>query len=384
MQQIEVPSRPDSVQQMEGLGFSWHTMYDAPYWDESRVYKFSLAQVEDHIEDPSAELMELCYRLVDHVVETPELLHRFQIPEDYHAYVCDSWNGQERDLYGRFDFSYDGKGPAKLLEFNADTPTGLFETAVVQWQWLEDMKERGYFPDDTDQFNSVHEKLIDAFRGLGITDTLYFGGVLDLDEDAGTIAYMADCAAQAGLVSSMIDMSLIGYDIKDRFTDASDRVIHNLFKLYPWENLFREEFASKLLAKQCRIIEPAWKSLLSNKAILPLLWEMYPGHPNLLEAYFADDPRSEGLEFYARKPIFAREGANITLRTPAGTIEGKNENYGAEGYVIQELAMLPKFGDSYPVIGSWIIAGRPAGMAIREDASPITQNLSRFVPHIIT
>jgi glutathionylspermidine synthase len=36
-------------------------------------------------------------------------------------------------LYGRFDLAYRGDGPPKLLEYNADTPTALFEAAVVQW-----------------------------------------------------------------------------------------------------------------------------------------------------------------------------------------------------------------------------------------------------------
>lgn len=383
MKRITMPVRPDHVAQLEALGFVWHTMYDAPYWDESAAYAFSLAEIENDLEDPTAELLALCHQAVEYVVGNASAMDCFQIPVRYQDLVRASWREQERDLYGRFDLSYDGRGPAKLLEFNADTPTGLFETAVVQWQWLEDMKGRGLLGAEIDQFNSVHEKLIAALGALDIDGDLYLGGALDLDEDAGTLAYLADCATQAGLICSMIDMQLIGVDIRSRFTDMQDRVIGTLFKLYPWELLFREAFGPRLLRRQCRMIEPAWKAILSNKALLPLLWDMAPGHPNLLPAFHEGDPRAATLDGYARKPIFSREGANVTLHTPDSTTTGSDGGYGAEGFIVQQLAPLPVFDGNHAVIGSWVVAGQPAGICVREDASPITQNLSRFVPHII-
>ena len=57
---------------------------------------------------------------------------------------------------------------------------------------------------------------------------------------------------------------------------------------------------------------------LSNKGILPLLWEMFPDHPNLLPAYFEDDPESGKLgDSFARKPLYSREGANVALVSAA-------------------------------------------------------------------
>jgi glutathionylspermidine synthase len=58
--------------------------------------------------------------------------------------------------------------------------------------------------------------------------------------------------------------------------------------------------------------------------------------------------------------------------------------YGKEGYIFQELFELPNFNGNYPVIGSWAIGQEPAGMGIREAQSLITDNLSRFVPHLIS
>lgn len=55
--------------------------------------------------------------------------------------------------------------------------------------------------------------------------------------------------------------------------------------------------------------------------------------------------------------------------------------YGKEGFVYQQYCPLPSFDGNYPVIGSWIVDGKPAGIGIREDDTPVTKNTSRFVPH---
>ena len=133
-----------------------------------------------------------------------------------------------------------------------------------------------------------------------------------------------------------------------------------------------------------RFIEPPWKAILSNKGILPLLWAMAPGHPNLLPSFFEDDPARARLGGrYARKPLYSREGNNITLVSGGERLEGEQGLYGVEGYVWQALAPIPSFDGRYPVIGSWIVGDKACGIGIREDTTPITRNTSRFVPHAI-
>ena len=63
-------------------------------------------------------------------------------------------------IYGRFDLRYDGAGPAKLLEYNADTPTTLLEASILQWNWLKDTHE------GDDQWNSLHEKLVERVTSV--------------------------------------------------------------------------------------------------------------------------------------------------------------------------------------------------------------------------
>jgi glutathionylspermidine synthase len=202
--------------------------------------------------------------------------------------------------------------------------------------------------------------------------------VRDHAEDEGTAEYLRDTAVQAGLETERIAIEDIGWNGRD-FLDLQDRPIRALFKLYPWEWLIAEEFGAHLLSGVAKVIEPAWKMVLSNKAALALLWEMAPGHPNLLPATL-DPNDTEGK--VVRKPIYSREGANIQV-IDAGqrVVSETGGDYGAEGYVYQAYAELPAFDRSYPVIGSWVVASQPAGIGIREDSTPITRDTSRFVPH---
>jgi len=371
----------------KACGFEFHTIDGERYWDERHAYQFALEQIEQDLEDPSNELMRLCYEAVDHIIADDDLMRRMGVPQDFFVPLRRSWENQERDLYGRFDFSYNGQDPAKLLEFNADTPTSLFEASVFQWRWLEDMKKQGHLLEEADQFNLLHEKLTFAFEKLGgDSGVIHFASVSDSVEDFGTVSYLADCATQAGLYPVMIDIAHIGIDAEHWFTDHYNERIETLFKLYPLEDMIVEDFGQYLKTSPTRLIEPLWKLLLSNKGLLPVLWQLYEGHPNLLAAYFEDDPAKRHLgENYVKKPLFSREGANVTIidKAQGGGALKVDGPYGGEGMIVQELCYLPQFGQDWTVVGSWIVAGEAAGIGIREDATPITRNTSRFLPHFI-
>lgn len=286
-----------------------------------------------------------------------------------------SWENDEPSILGRFDLAYDGYSPPRMLEYNADTPTALLEASVTQWFWLKDR-----FP-DADQFNSIHEKLIDGWKTLkrDISGSLYFSCVRDAVEDLGNLDYLRDTAHQAGLTTEQIFIEDIGFDSRSKmFVDGNEITINSMFKLYPWEWLTSEHFGRYLEQSGIVLIEPAWKMILSNKAILPILWELNPRHPNLLEASF--DPQHFHDNFVS-KPFLSREGSNISIHQ-GGHITEFDGSYSKSGTVHQELAALPRFDENYPVIGSWVIGGEPAGIGIREDRSLVTTNASRFVPHL--
>jgi glutathionylspermidine synthase len=373
VQRLRVTPRPDWRAHVErDLGFTFHTIGGAPYWDETACYRLTAAEV-DELEAATGELEQIALALVDRVVQTgEEALERLRIPRVAWEAIAESWHAGEKNLYGRFDLAYGGDGAPKLLEYNADTPTALFEAAVVQWDWLQ-----ARWP-DRDQFNSIHERLIEAWRNFGIGgQRVDFAAMKNHAEDIGTIEYLRDTAIQAGLETDRIAIEDIGWD-GQRFRDLDNRPIDVLFKLYPWEWLVNEEFGKHLLSGVAKVIEPAWKMILSNKASLALLWEMAPDHPNLLPA-FLEPGNLEGKT--VRKPIYSREGANVQMMDSGRIVSETGGGYGAEGFVYQGHIEMPAFDGSYPVIGSWVIASQPSGIGIREDATPITRDTSRFIPH---
>lgn len=384
MQRVPVAERTDWKQTAEEHGFEFHTMDGAVYWDESAYYRFSLKQIEEDLEGPAEEIEEMCFALVERAAADEEVLARLRIPEPFWDYVAKSWRHKEKNLYGRLDFSYDGNGPAKMLEYNADTPTSLYESAIFQWVWLEQAIDRGLIPEGCDQFNSIHEQLVGALSQFGIEGRLHLSGALGSAEDKGTVAYIEDCARQAGVETAVLDMEEIGIDPLGRFTDRDERIITTLFKLYPWEWMMAEEFGQHIPASDTHFIEPAWKALLSNKGLLPMLWAMAEGHPNLLPAYFEEDPRASELGgTYVRKPLFSREGHNVELFRDGRVEMGKAGPYGGAGQVVQAFHPLPDFDGNYPMVGCWLVASRAAGIGLREDRSLITGNDARFLPHVI-
>ena len=201
MQRIVCPERDDWVATAESAGFDFHTIDGERYWDERAYYAFTLDEIERGIEAPTAEIDAMCLELVGHAIADESYLRRLKIPETFWPLISESWHRDDGSLYGRLDLSFDGSGPAKLLEYNADTPTSIFEAAVFQWTWLEQAIERNIIPKRADQFNSIHECLIEAWKKLGGNNHLHLAGITENAEDAATLAYLEDTASQAGIAN---------------------------------------------------------------------------------------------------------------------------------------------------------------------------------------
>jgi glutathionylspermidine synthase len=381
MKKVACDERPGWRSYAESVGFEFHTFDGEPYWDETGYYQFNLRQIEQDLEEPTEELHQMALGLVDDVIRDEEKLRQLAIPEKFWDFVADSWRNKAPSLYGRLDLVYDGTGPAKLLELNYDTPTSLFETGFFQWVWLEDQIMRGKVPQGADQFNSLQDQLEAAFANLPLANPLYFASVANSIEDKGTVMYLMDIARQAGVDSRFIELEQLG-EASGQLVDLDGYAIGGLFKLYPWEFMVQEDFASVILSSQTQWLEPGWKMLLSNKGILPLLWQKHQGHPNLLESHFEQPGQSFGAG-WVRKPLFSREGANVELVTHSGEKVSEPGPYADSPFIRQKFQPLPKFGDSYTMIGSWVVGNSAAGIGIREDNSLITKDSSRFLPHII-
>jgi len=378
MNRVTVTPRADWQKKVEEIGLIYHHTEGRPYWNESAYYSFTSAEI-DRIELATNELHEMCLKTAQHIIDNNRF-NELSIPDAAIPVIKQAWENEPPALYGRFDLAYDGE-QLKLLEYNADTPTALLEAAVAQWHWLEEL-----FP-KLDQFNSIHEKLLATWQELKpyVAKTVHFAYLeppgVENSEDLMTVSYLMDVASQAGFESVLLRMDDIGWDATQNcFVDLDGRPMRSIFKLYPWEWLLRDPYADKLLSTYplTQWIEPIWKMLLSNKGVLPILWELFPGHPNLLETHFHDPKK---LTDYVKKPFLSREGANLTIRRGSSVQETAGP-YGAEGFVYQTTARIPNCNGAYPVLGSWLIDGVAAGIGIRESATPITDNHSCFVPHL--
>ncbi len=412
--------RADWRDKVEALGFDFHTIDGEAYWREDVCYAFTADEI-DTLEDATAELHSMCLEAVDRVVSAGRY-QDFGLDDYASGLVERSWRASEAALYGRMDLRFDGIEPPKLLEYNADTPTALFEASVVQWYWLQDTRPAA------DQFNSIHEKLIarwqvqmfgggtrlvgpsaeqggaDESAALSADSTnvtrlgrdrlfenrgrtpgfsnsgnanVHFAACYEQAEDRATCDYLRDTATQAGIDTVALDIEDVGWSGTD-FIDLDDAPIGSLFKLYPWEWLLDERFAANIAKAGTRWIEPAWKMLLSNKSILALLWEMFPGHPNLLPAAHrrCDLAAQISSASLVRKPRHGREGEGVIVLGA-----GISEPAADAPQVYQQFQQLPRFDDRYALVGSWIIGHDPAGIGMREDGDRITRNTSCFVPH---
>ncbi|HXX73657.1 MAG TPA: glutathionylspermidine synthase family protein [Nitrospiraceae bacterium] len=368
--ELSVP-RQDWPTCIAAAGLTFHSE-EVPYWREDVCYRFSSEEIGE-LEEATAELHQMCLEVVEYVItqDRYDLLH---IPQVCRPAIRASWEQERPSLYGRFDLRYDGETPPVLLEYNADTPTSLIEASVAQWYWVESVFQ------GRDQFNSLHEKLVARWSVIQNKHTgpIHLTGIPDSLEDAQTVAYLQDTAQQAGLETISIPIGEIGWDRGAQcFVDQANHRITALFKLYPWEWLAAEPFGPLMLRSPLSVLEPAWKMILSNKGLLPLLWELFPGHPYLVPAFFTAEPLGQT---YVKKPLLSREGANIEIVTPnlLTTMPGP---YGREGWVYQAFIPLPEFEGWHPVIGSWVVGDEPAGIGIRETQGLITKDQCRFVPH---
>ena len=395
------PARPEWEARVVDLGLTYQNAQNIPYWVDDIAVEFTQNEIE-RIEDATVELHHMALDAVQTIIERDWLGLMF-VPDQMRQAVIDSWNRSDPYIYGRFDFAFAADGTPKMLEYNADTPTGLLESSVITWDWVEERRRQGLIGQDTDHLNGIEHALENAWkRAKSQTNALdgpvWFATTIDDAETAQTHEYMMDCARASGIDARSMDMGEIGYNhTLGLFVDRAGFPIKALCKLYPLENMAEDAFGEKIAGNPMLMIEPAWKLLLSNKALLPILWELHPNHPNLLAAAFDETPLL-GLK-RVRKPVFSREGGGISIYDehgqPMEEVE-KNENSPAD--IWQEYIELPRHENNHILVGSWVmganpryrdiamhpLGGDPAGILIRLHEGLVTGNLSRSCAHYFT
>lgn len=377
MKRIKSQPRANWQNKVENLGFVFHTIEGEPYWDETAFYLFTSDEISEM--ETATNTLSSMYQFALAYAIDKKILPTLGIPEHFVSFIESGWRKQPPSIYGRLDLAYKAGGPPKLIEFNADTPTSLLEASIIQWDWLQDVNPRA------SQWNSLHEQIIESWKQqfVHISMPLWFACCYESQEDYMTMTYLRDLANQAGIETKEIDMCDIGWCSDRRsFVDLYDKAIHAIFKLYPWDWIVNDPFGRFVadIDKSITWIEPPWKMLANSKAMLALLWSLFPDHEYLLPCYI-DDPKN--LSSYAEKPFFSREGSNIRLVHEGNIIDETGGEYKNTRRVFQDLYAIPQFDGNYPIFGSWLVDGKAAGLGIRETKRQITDGSSRFIPHAI-
>lgn len=384
--------KPLTKEFLESIGFYWHTDNDNTSYVADELVLVSNTEVEAYYEAAN-ELYDMFAEAGQYVIDN-NLFHELNIPFNLVELIKNSWeNDVHWHLYGRFDFAggIDDK-PIKLIEFNADTPTSLYETAIIQWAML---KANGM--DEAKQFNTVFEALKENFKRLVVLggDTadfekyydgwkILFSSIRGSIEDENTTRLLQIAANEAGFHTDFAYVDEVGFHAQEGIFKG-DENFEFWFKLIPWENIAIEEGDLALLLdeiireQKAIILNPAYTLIFQSKAFMKILWDLFPNHPLLLETSFEPLKGKKQVE----KRAFGREGANTIIYDNDMSVLAKVEGeYGNFKAIYQEYTELPKDskGESYQA--GVFFAYEGCGLGFRRGGL-IMENFSKFVGHRI-
>jgi len=384
---------PLDTDYLESLGFVWHTDSDESSYISDELVVISKLEAEAYYAATN-ELYDMYIEAAEHVVEN-NLFHEIGIPFNLIETIKESWeNDIHWHLYGRFDLAggIDGK-PIKLLEFNADTPTALFEIAIIQWAILKQNNM-----EESSQFNAIYEALIDNFKRLVTLEEdvshfeekyddwkFLFTSIRGNSEEENTVRLLQHIANEAGFETAFAYIDDVEFDPEEGIF-VGDENYELWFKLIPWEDIALEEsdlamLLSNIIKNQKAIIfNPAYTLLFQSKGLLKILWDLYPNHPLLLESSF--EPLNGQKQ--VKKPIFGREGGNVSILDENATeLESVDGDYANHKMIYQAYTKLATDTEGNSYQAGVFYAYEACGLGFRK-GNLILDNMSKFVGHVIS
>jgi glutathionylspermidine synthase len=385
--------KPLTDEYLESIGFQWHTDEDNTSYVADEVLVISEDEANAYYEACN-ELYDMFAQAGEYVIEN-DLFHEINIPFNLIELVKESWeNDVHWHLYSRFDLAggIDGQD-IKLIEFNADTPTSLFETAIIQWAML---KANGL--NEASQFNNLYEALKDNFKRIITLESdlekfdeyyqklgwkILFSSISTSSEDINTTKLLQHIATEAGFNTDFEYIENVQFNDDGIFKD--DEQFEFWFKLIPWENIAIDESELALLLtdiikeKNAIIFNPAYTLMFQSKGFMKILWDLYPNHPLLLETSFEPLENKKQVE----KRCFGREGANIKIINSDGSIDSETQGeYEGHKAIYQEYVELPTDKEGRTYQAGVFFAYEACGLGFRR-GEKILNNMSKFVGHMI-
>lgn len=385
--------KPLTSEYLESIGFVWHTDEDETSYIADEIVQVSEEEANAYYEATN-ELYDMFCEAGDYVIEN-NLFHEINIPFNLVNLIKESWeNDVHWHLYSRFDLAggIDGK-PIKLIEFNADTPTAVFETAIIQWAML-----KANNLDEASQFNNLYDALKDNFKRIITMEDdiekfeefykdlgwkILFSSIASSSEDINTTKLLQHIATEAGFNTDFEYIDKVQFNDEGIFKD--DVNFEFWFKLIPWENIAIDESELALILedivanKKAIIFNPAYTLMFQSKGFMKILWDLYPNHPLLLETSFEPLIGKKQVE----KRCFGREGANVAIINSDNSLDMKTDgDYEGFKAIYQEYVELPtdEKGNSYQA--GVFYAYEACALGFRKGGK-ILNNMSKFVGHII-
>ncbi|QSZ43128.1 glutathionylspermidine synthase [Sulfurimonas aquatica] len=345
------------------MGLSWHTDSDGEYVVGDKLLAITEQEALAY-HDAANELYEMYEKAAEYVIEN-ELFELLDIPKSLIQSIKNSFkNERDNHLYSRFDLSggIDGT-PIKLIEFNADTPTMLLESSLIQLLMLKSNSL-----EDKKQFNNIYESIGKKIKSISKSKSaeysrFLFSCISGIEEELNTTKLLQKIAQDEGLLTEFSYLEDTYLDDKHDF----------MFKLYPWEEM--ESFEE---SQNISMLNPSYTLLYQSKGMLAILYKLFPDSPYLLETSFKPIKKK-----YVKKRMFGREGANIDIVDERGEVltstEGIYDEYKA---IYQEYTPFVKDEEnSYYQAGVFYSDGA-CGLGFRKGAE-ILDNMSKFVGHVI-
>jgi glutathionylspermidine synthase len=380
-----------SDEKLDKIGFTWHTDSDGTKYVSDELVEITQEEAEAYYEAGN-ELYDMFVEAAEYVIEN-ELFFELGIPFNLIDMIKKSWeNDVHWHIYGRFDLAGGVDGaPIKLIEFNADTPTSLFETALLQWALL---KENNM--DENKQFNNIYEAIADNFKRLITLDEdistfkehydgwkILFSCIEGDDEEEATTRLLQQIATDAGFITAFEYIQNVKFDDNGIY-DSEDNPYEYWFKLYPFEDIAHDEpelatvLTTIMQNQKAILLNPPYTLLFQSKGIMKILWDLYPNHPLLLKTSF------EPLDtLHVEKCVFGREGANTKIIDANGDIitktDGEYDNYKK---VYQEYVDFNKDSKGAKYQAGLFFAFESCGLSFRKGGE-IMDNMSKFVGHFI-
>jgi glutathionylspermidine synthase len=383
---------PKSV--LEEIGFHWHTDIDNSDYIADKIVEVTPSEADAYYEAAN-ELYDMYTQAGQYVIDN-NLFHEIGVPYNLIDLVKSCWDSDVHwHLYSRFDFAGGvGGRPIKLLEFNADTPTALFETSVIQWALL---KQNGM--DESVQFNNIYEGLKDNFKRLiTLNDDpsefenryegwkILFSSVRNSKEEENTVRFMQQIAHEAGWVTGFCYMDEVGFDDEHGIFDEDGENYEFWFKLYPWEDIAINEpdltmrLTNIIKNQKAIILNPAYSVMFHSKGMLKILKDLFPNSQYLLSSSFTPLPNTKQVE----KKMLSREGQNVKIIEANGTVSYQTDGtYSNIKNIYQEFVELPidESGANYQA--GVFFAYEGIGLGYRK-GGVVLDNMSKFVAHKIS